>query len=133
MITLAKILEINTKNNLCKVNIPILEGAGNKVRVDLWATMLLPPGIHSGYQKDDTVFISFVDNSLGQPVVLGKLYQSDLAKIENEKQIGSISCASLEVEQTAKLPLETVISGTRDYRGKEVTLKTLVERAGYFT
>ena len=107
MITSAEILEVDVMTNLCKVRIPILEGVGNKTRVELWAMMVLPPGIRSGYKKGDIVFVSFTDNSLGKPIVLGQMYRGPYQAIENIDQAASIDCRDLRVDGEAILPLNT--------------------------
>jgi hypothetical protein len=72
MITLAQITAISLNTNLCTVKVPLLSGIGTNVVLE--ATMLLPPGIHSGYKVDDIVFLSFTENDLGRPIVLGQLF-----------------------------------------------------------
>lgn len=106
MITSAEILDINVMNNLCRVRIPILEGVGNKTKVELWANMILPPGTHSGYKKGDIVFVSFADNSLGKPVVLGQMYRGPYQSTQTIDQAEEISCLKLEVAGEAVLPLD---------------------------
>jgi hypothetical protein len=115
MITLAEIVSINTDTNLCQVRVPILEPAGNKKNVLMWATMMLPPGIQGGYEKNDVVFVSFVDNSLNRPLVLGQLYRGTFGTaIDN---IGSskdkldkataFNCSDLVAVGKVKLPNST--------------------------
>ena len=102
MITLAQIIGLDYDSNLCKVRVPLLEQAGSSA-VILEATMLLPPGIHSGYKVNDIVFLSFTDNDLGRPIVLGQLYLGNTENIMAADQAGSISCEFLEVENELKL------------------------------
>jgi hypothetical protein len=113
MITLAEILEMNVSTNLCKVRIPLLETAGSRKKVTMWATMMLPPGIQGGYQVNDVVFISFVDNSLNRPVVLGQLYRGAAlgTSIDNMGTVGdtldvatAFNCKDLSADGTVKLP-----------------------------
>ena len=91
MITLAQITNICYTTNLCNVYVPLFEST-------LEATMLLPPGIHSGYKENDIVFLSFTENDLGRPIVLGQLYLGNTREILEKDQAGSISCEFLEVE-----------------------------------
>jgi hypothetical protein len=102
MITLAQIMGLDYGTNLCRVRVPLLEQAGSSA-VILEATMLLPPGIHSGYKVNDVVFLSFTDNDLGRPIVLGQLYLGNTENIMAADQAGSISCEFLEVENELRI------------------------------
>lgn len=134
MVTLAEILEINVLTNLCKVRVPLLEPAGNGTKVTMWATMILPPGIHGGYEPGDVVFVSFADNTLSRPVVLGQLYKgpgragNKIDKIGNNAdeldRATSFSCTNLEATGTVKLPSNTII--TEANSDESTTIKTLM-------
>lgn len=153
MITLAEILEMQTASkdaNLCLVRVPLLEPAGNKTKVTMWATMILPPGIHGGYEVGDVVFISFADNSLSRPVVLGQLYRGPLhastgSMIDNIgkasdtfDQASEFSCRKFKATESAQIPVATKLEYPENtavlYRtiadlAKEVSdLKTEVEK-----
>lgn len=118
MITKAIIKSVNYASNTCNIVIPLFEQAGIKNNTEFEATMVVPPGIHSGYRPEDVVFISFYDNSLSLPVVLGKLYINDNEKLTDKesatrsnvlsslyKQTGFVGCNHLEVDGKAFLPL----------------------------
>lgn len=128
MITLGVIQSIDNLNNFCKVRLPTLEGAGNKNMVELSATMMLPPGIGAGYEEGDVVFVSFVDNTLGRPMILGQLYKGpnkgtkvDGIGSANDTSLGcaeSMTCKELIVKNEAIIPQNTKIDGqsvTPDY------------------
>jgi hypothetical protein len=113
MITLGEILSIDQLGNMCKVKLPTLEGAGNVTTIELHATMMLPPGIDSGYEVGDVVFVAFVDNTLGRPVVLGQLYRGPGkgTKVDNignisDKSLGratTMACTNLDVQTDATI------------------------------
>ena len=124
MITLGTIISIDNTSNFCKVRLPTLEGAGNVTTTIMSATQMLPPGISAGYEVGDVVFVSFVDNSLGRPVVLGQLYKGpgkgtkvgDLGS-DFDTSLGeaaSMACKELNVSAHATLPLATTIVGSRE-------------------
>ena len=128
MITLGVIQSIDNLNNFCKVRLPTLEGAGNKNMVELSATMMLPPGIGAGYEEGDVVFVSFVDNTLGRPMILGQLYKGpnkgtkvDGIGSASDTSLGcaeSMTCKELIVKNEAIIPQNTQIDGqsvTADY------------------
>ena len=99
MVTLGEIISINADTNLCLVKLPTLEGAGNKNKIELHATMMLPPGIDAGYEVGDVVFVSFVDNTLGRPMVLGQLYRGPGKGTKIDK-IGKLTDTSLGCAKT---------------------------------
>lgn len=135
MITLGEIKSINSNTNLCVVKLPTLEGVGNKNKTELHATMMLPPGIDAGYEEGDVVFVSFVDNTLGRPMVLGQLYRgpgkgTKIDKIGNlnDNSLGcaktvtcndltvrnTAKCNNLEVSGATKIPQSTQFTGAED-------------------
>jgi hypothetical protein len=121
MITLGTITDIDNDSNFCKVRLPTLEGVGNITSTTLTATQMLPPGISAGYEVGDVVFVAFVDNSLGRPVVLGQLYKGpnkgtkiDGIGNDNDNSLGeaaTMNCGELTVSGKAILPLNTVLIG----------------------
>lgn len=126
MVTLGEIISINAETNLCLVKLPTLEGAGNKNKIELHATMMLPPGIDAGYEVGDVVFVSFVDNTLGRPMVLGQLYRgpgkgTKIDKIGNlnDNSLGcakTMTCNELVARDKATLPQTTTFtSAPADY------------------
>ncbi len=127
MVTLAEILDMKIGTNLCKVRVPLFEPAGNKAKVEMWATMMLPPGIQAGYEVGDVVFVTFSDNDLGRPVVLGQLYrgpESSSNRIDNLGKAGDqldraskFSCLDLTAEGKVVLPASTSFTGTNPATG----------------
>ena len=129
MITLSQIKSIDINSNMCQVEIPIFGKTAGK-NVTLNATMMLPPGIHSGYKAGDIVFVSFTDNTLGRPVVLGHLYMPTKDKVDDMTDNYGVTRATrfdtseLNVSASASLPSSTSFS----YGGDQHTLKSLVDR-----
>jgi len=128
MITLAEIKDINLNTNLCKIRVPILEPVGNKKEVTMWATMILPPGIHAGYEVSDVVFVSFADNSLNRPVVLGQLYRGNQgtaidnigSSSDKIDKATSFSCVDLDATGKVILPDTTLFNGSNSKTFKQL-------------
>ncbi len=105
MVTKGIILDIDYNSNFCTVRIPILESAGDTQIMSARATFCITPGCYNSYKVDDVVFITFEDNVLTSPIVLGKLYTSAEAEANAS---GAIACNSLYVNNLT-LPLMTNI------------------------
>ena len=109
MLTLAEIKSINITENKCEVHIPIFDVPGTFNKTILTAAINITPGVHSGYEVGDTVIVSFVDEAINKPIVLGKLYLGVGEEVSNR---GIVSCDRLEVGQQATLPVTTELTFT---------------------
>lgn len=76
MITKAIIKQLNTLNdNHFLVYIPLLRKANApESSATLSATLIVLPGVENSLKVDDVVFVTFEDNQMDKPVILGKLY-----------------------------------------------------------
>ncbi len=63
----------NDGDNIYKVRIPFLEDNTNNEMV-FNALLCNQPGIYRGYKEGDCVFISFENDKLDVPIILGKLF-----------------------------------------------------------
>ena len=109
MLTLAEIKSINITENKCEVHIPIFDVPGTFNKTILTAAINITPGVHSGYEVGDTVIVSFVDEAINKPIVLGKLYLGVGEEVSNR---GIVSCDRLEVGQQATIPVTTELTFT---------------------
>jgi hypothetical protein len=109
MLTLAEIKSINITENKCEVHIPIFDVPGTFNKTVLTAAINITPGVHSGYEVGDTVIVSFVDEAINKPIVLGKLYLGVGEEVSNR---GIVSCDRLEVGQQATIPVTTELTFT---------------------
>lgn len=108
MLTKGEIEAINFENNTCTVRIPIFEGAGNMQKVSILALISTPPCEDMGYSVGDIVFVTFAENSLNKPVVLGKLLQPPkFQNLNNSTTVGKVSCNKLVVGDSCSLPTST--------------------------
>ena len=111
LVTKGIIKSIDYASNTYNVNIPLFEGVNNDFPVTLPAIAAVPPGVFNGYNVNDVVIITFEDNSIAKPVIVGKLYLG--ASQEKTEMRGAISCASLRVGSSCELPLSTKIAYTQ--------------------
>ena len=85
-------------DNQIKIRIPLFESAGidNKIIYD--CNIMNLPGFSPGYQNDDVVYISFLNNNLNEAVVIGKMFKGN-----EEVNLSSISIDTLKVVNKASL------------------------------
>ena len=83
------------------------------------ATCCATPGQYEAYNDGDKVYISFVNNNISHPVILGKIYQN-LEEASVTKPASYFKVNSLEVTEDAILPANTKI-GNLDLSNLEVT------------
>ena len=112
MITKAIIKNKKTSSNKFFIRIPIFESAGETNEYVVEATLCYQPGNLDSYVPGDIVYISFENNEISRPVIIGKLY------IGNEDNPTNFSNnAKLNVTESAILPIDTQVA---DLRFKEV-------------
>lgn len=75
MITKGIITSINRNKNKCSVRMPLFESASSTGPVIIDALISHPPGVYNNLFKNDIVFVSFEENSLEKPIVIGKMYR----------------------------------------------------------
>lgn len=105
MITKGLIQSINFSGNTCMVRVPFFETAGNPTEMTLQATFAITPGIFNSYKVGDVVQVAFENGEINNPVVVGKLFLG--GQKESVEPRGSATFNSLEVAQSATLPLDT--------------------------
>ena len=107
MLTKAIIQSIDYTKNICRVRIPLFENASrNTVMIEADAQFSIVPGVYNSYKTGDIVFISFEENKMELPVILGKLFVSASAEASSHR--GNLSGNSLDITDTAQLPYSTV-------------------------
>lgn len=108
MITTGIIEEIISKYEY-RVRIPMY----NKIKGALDATptaqlyianCVKTQGMSPAYLVGDVVVVTFQNNELESPIILGMLYCQD-----NDRSIGDLTLSSLDVKVDAKLPESTII------------------------
>lgn len=105
MITKAIIKNKDSNSNKYEIRIPLFESAGQTWEYVVKATLSYQPGNLDAYKPGDIVYISFENNDLARPVILGKLYQG------NEDTPSNFSNnAKLNVTESAVLPIDTKLA-----------------------
>lgn len=122
MITKAIIKRLyTTEDNHYIIYIPFLRKANmDEKDATLEATALCISGINNEYKVDDVVYISFEDNKINKPVILGKLFTIN----ENKDEITTtITARTQETLELNKLPINTIIG--------ETNIKSLKDKIDY--
>ena len=106
--TQAVIKAIDTDTNTCTIQVPLFNTVRSVAAGIPNTAFALPPGFINPYKAGDEVFVSFINNEVNQPVVMGRLYSKQSAAAA---QAGGIRCSELTVTNTASLPITTSFSG----------------------
>ena len=105
MITKAIIQSINAAGNRCIVRMPLFETAANPMPVEAEALVNIAPGIFNNLAVGDVVFVSFEENALEKPVILGKLFRG--SNTEGKIRGGGGILDTLKVRTAASIPAST--------------------------
>jgi hypothetical protein len=107
MLTKAIIQSVDYSKNICRVRIPLFENAARNINmIEADAQFSIVPGVYNSYKTGDVVFISFEENKMESPVILGKLFVS--ASAEKESYRGNLSGNSLYITESTQLPHSTI-------------------------
>lgn len=121
MITEALITSIDYNSTTCTVRIPLFETAGVDLESTAEAHFCVLPGTANCYSKNDVVWVAFDRNSIGYPVIIGKVYTGS----DDETASGIHSVNTLIATQAAEIPQATkiVLDGETT-----TTIKALIDR-----
>ena len=112
MLTRAYVEEIDYQNAKIRVRIPTLNGikeSSNSTPSDQleWASMLQVPGLDIEYKVGDVVVVSFEDNDLSLPIVLGFL---KLSKNSKKSPVSRLHITSVNLTVTDNVTLPTNVT-----------------------
>jgi len=118
MITKAKVLR-TVSDNTYEVHIPIYDNGSDIYKAT--ATVSYTRGIKNPIVLGDIVFVTFENNKINKPVIVGKLFIGDDGK-------GDLLGDSLEIKKAVRLPNNTIITSKL---GEDISLRDyeLVRRA----
>ena len=118
MFTEAVIIAIDRLSNNCKIRIPLFETVNSGNKVILNARIAIIPGIYNSYDIDDIVYITFENNRVDMPIVISKVYTTNVE--EEKNNCGTVNCAALNVLNVAALPADTVINFDNTIKDKNL-------------
>jgi hypothetical protein len=119
MITKAKVLR-TISDNTYEVHIPIYDNGSDIYKAT--ATVSYTRGIKNPIVIGDIVFVTFENNKINKPVIVGKLFIGD------DDGKGDLLGDSLEIKKAVRLPNNTIITSKL---GEDISLRDyeLVRRA----
>lgn len=106
MVTKAIIRSINKNGTRCMVEMPLFNTASNPSPVIAEALVCITPGFYSNLCVNDIVFVTFEENKLEKPIILGKLYTG--AADESTIRGGGGVMDALKINSEAVLPCSTL-------------------------
>lgn len=114
MVTRAFIEEVDYANAKLRVRIPTLNGIEDSTTSTPtdqleWASIIQIPGVDITYEVGDVVVVSFEDNDLSSPIVLGflKLVENSTKNLQNRL---FLTAANLTVTNNVTLPTNIVFN-----------------------
>lgn len=128
MITKAIVQSINATGTRCRVRIPLFETASSSTPIEADALVNITPGIFNNLAVNDVVFISFEENEINRPIILGKLFRG--ADAESNVRGGTI-VDTLKVHSNATLPAATIFSYPTAIQQNYAELNTPKKTADY--
>lgn len=129
MITKAVIMAINSAENRCKVRMPLFETAASSAPVIAEALVSITPGLYSNLEVGDVVFVSFEENALEKPIILGKLFKGASKEKDIDGGMGILD--TLRVRTAATIPCTTLYEYPKNIRQEYKDLETPKKTADY--
>jgi hypothetical protein len=108
---------------------PLFQNASSTLPVKADALISIPPGMYNNLFEGDIVFVSFEENALEKPIIIGKMYLG--ASFEGETPGGAGILDSLIVRSKAEVPASTTTYVFEQNKEKYIYLDTPKEVADY--
>ena len=112
MVVKGIIKSIDYTGNTCMVRIPLFENAATNNEVAMKAIIATTPGIYNGYKEGDVVIVTFENNEIDMPIVLGKLYLGVTAEKADPR--GAINCDTITSATPISIPIDTKLTLEND-------------------
>lgn len=118
---------IDVDDNKYEVRLPFFEDATEDSDEIIYeSTLAEAPGIIQGYRVGDVVYCAFEDNNLARPVIIGKLFSTELENMGAE-----IQTLDLDVTERASLPEHTTIGNATEQDISNISeIKNKVSKMG---
>jgi hypothetical protein len=107
MVTKAVVKSINRAGNRCIVRMPLFESASSPGQVLAEALISITPGLFNNIFVNDIVFVTFEENAIEMPIIIGKLFKGTAS--ENNTPGGAGILDTLKVYSTAAVPASTTL------------------------
>jgi hypothetical protein len=129
LITKAIIRSINKAGTRCLVEMPLFSTASNPSPVTAKALVSITPGFFNNLFEGDVVFVTFEENALEKPIIIGKLFTG--AVKENETPGGAGILDTLRVRTHAIIPCTTLYEYPPSIRNEYKDLETPKKTSDY--
>lgn len=129
MITKAIVQSINANGTRCIVRMPLFETASSTSRIEAEALVSVSPGVFNGLVVGDIVFVTFEENALEKPIIIGKLFKG--ANTEGNIRGGGGIFNTLKVNSAATIPSSTLFVFPQGKQNDYKDLKTPKKMADY--
>ena len=120
MITKGLIKSINNAGNRCVVRLPLFENASSTANVEIEALVSITPGLFNNLFVDDVVFVTFEENALEKPVIVGKLYRGTNYESETNGGAGIIDTLTVRNKSYISAERTNFIYGTDKVKNPEL-------------
>jgi hypothetical protein len=108
---------------------PLFETAASSAPVIAEALVSITPGMFSNIVVGDVVFVSFEENALEKPIILGKLFKG--ASIEKDVEGGMGILDTLNVRTAATIPCTTLFEYPKQLKSEYKNFETPKKLADY--
>lgn len=129
MVTKGIITSVNRAGNRCTVRLPLFETAASSAKVEIEALVNITPGLFCNLVVGDVVFVTFEENELEKPIIIGKLFINSQKEYNIRGGTGVLD--ELKVRTAATIPCSTLYEFSADVAKEYKDLKTPKKVADY--